>query len=81
MVVECDALAANWRLGVVVKYEALGDKWRVKYRTASMQFAEEEITRQGGSMDVQSYLKTWLGSVKIPGGVRLTIDVDPISFF
>ncbi len=33
------------------------------------------------TVDVQSYLKTWLGSVKIPGGVRLTIDIDPISFF
>jgi primosomal protein N' (replication factor Y) len=33
------------------------------------------------TIDVQGYLKEWLGRVKIPSGIRLTIDIDPMSFF
>ena len=33
------------------------------------------------SVDVQAYLHAWLERVKIPGAVRLTIDIDPVSFF
>jgi primosomal protein N' len=30
---------------------------------------------------VQAYLRAWLASVKLPGRVRITVDVDPVSFF
>lgn len=33
------------------------------------------------SIDVQSYLRTWLKEVEIPRAVRLAIDVDPVSFY
>jgi primosomal protein N' (replication factor Y) len=33
------------------------------------------------NVDVQSYVRTWLAAVKIPSSLRLTIDIDPISFF
>ena len=33
------------------------------------------------TVDIQSYIRTWLAAVKIPSSVRLTIDIDPISFF
>ena len=32
-------------------------------------------------VDVQAYLRTWLARVKWPNAVRLTVDVDPVSFF
>ncbi len=32
-------------------------------------------------VDVQAYLRAWLAAVKIPNAVRLTVDVDPVSFF
>ncbi len=33
------------------------------------------------NVDVQAYLHAWLDAAKIPNGVRLTVDVDPVSFF
>jgi primosomal protein N' (replication factor Y) len=33
------------------------------------------------NVDVQAYLHAWLDRVKLPGGVRMTVDVDPVSFF
>lgn len=32
-------------------------------------------------VDVQAYLRVWLAQVKIPYAVRLTVDIDPVSFF
>lgn len=32
------------------------------------------------SVNVQAYVRRWLAGVKIPGGARLTVDVDPYSF-
>ena len=32
-------------------------------------------------VDVQAYLRAWLARVKCPNAVRLTVDVDPVSFF
>ncbi len=32
-------------------------------------------------MDVQAYLRAWLALVKLPAAVRVTVDVDPVSFF
>jgi hypothetical protein len=36
---------------------SISDKWRVKYRTGTLQFAQDEMTSQAGSLDVQNYLK------------------------
>jgi primosomal protein N' (replication factor Y) (superfamily II helicase) len=33
------------------------------------------------TIDIQAYLRAWLALVKIPAAVRLTVDVDPVSFF
>jgi hypothetical protein len=30
---------------------------------------------------VQAYMRAWLSKVKVPQSVRVTVDVDPISFF
>jgi hypothetical protein len=30
---------------------------------------------------VQAYMRAWLAGVKVPAQVRVTVDVDPISFF
>jgi primosomal protein N' (replication factor Y) len=35
----------------------------------------------GRNVDVQAYLRTWLSAVKLPNAVRLTVDIDPVSFF
>ena len=32
-------------------------------------------------VDVQAYLRSWLASVKLAKSVRVTVDVDPVSFF
>ena len=32
-------------------------------------------------VDVQAYLRAWLAQVQCPNAVRLTVDVDPVSFF
>jgi primosomal protein N' (replication factor Y) len=32
-------------------------------------------------VDVQAYLRAWLARVECPNAVRLTVDVDPVSFF
>jgi primosomal protein N' (replication factor Y) len=32
------------------------------------------------SVNVQAFLRAWLASVKVPGSLRLAIDVDPYSF-
>jgi primosomal protein N' (replication factor Y) len=42
---------------------------------------ERLLVQAEKGIDIQSYLRTWLASAKIPANVRLTIDVDPISFF
>ena len=42
---------------------------------------ERLLVQAEKNVDVQSYVRTWLAGVKIPSPVRLTIDIDPISFF
>ena len=42
---------------------------------------ERLLVQAEKTIDVQNYLKAWLGQVKIPSGVRLSIDIDPMSFF
>jgi primosomal protein N' (replication factor Y) len=38
------------------------------------------LVRADRDVDLQGFLRAWLGRVKIPASVRLTIDVDPYSF-
>jgi primosomal protein N' (replication factor Y) len=42
---------------------------------------ERLLVQAGRHVDVQAYLRTWLARVKWPNAVRLTVDVDPVSFF
>ncbi len=42
---------------------------------------ERLLVQAERSVDVQAFLRTWLERVKFPGNVRLTVDVDPVSFF
>jgi primosomal protein N' (replication factor Y) len=45
------------------------------------QTRERLLVQAERQVDVQAYLGTWCKAVKIPTGVRLTVDVDPMSFF
>jgi primosomal protein N' (replication factor Y) len=42
---------------------------------------ERLLVQAEKNVDIQAYVRAWLAGVKIPSGVRLTIDIDPISFF
>jgi len=42
---------------------------------------ERLLVQAERSVDVQSYLRTWLDRVKLPSAIRMTVDVDPVSFF
>jgi primosomal protein N' (replication factor Y) len=42
---------------------------------------ERLLVQAEKTIDIQAYLRTWLAAVKIPNSVRLTIDIDPMSFF
>ena len=38
------------------------------------------LVRADRTVDLQAFLTTWRARAKIPGAVRMTIDVDPYSF-
>lgn len=38
------------------------------------------LVRADRDIDLQGFLRAWLGRVKIPSSVRLSVDVDPYSF-
>ncbi|SFS32987.1 primosomal protein N' [Brevundimonas viscosa] len=38
------------------------------------------LVRADRDVDLQAFLRTWLGRVRIPASVRLNVDVDPYSF-
>ncbi len=42
---------------------------------------ERLLVQTERSVDMQAYLRAWKTAAKIPNGVRLTVDVDPMSFF
>src|SRR5579885_165025 len=42
---------------------------------------ERLLVQAERNVDVQAYLHVWLDAARIPNGVRLTVDVDPVSFF
>lgn len=41
---------------------------------------ERLLVQAERNVDVQAYLRAWLARVKVPNAVRLTVDVDPVSF-
>jgi primosomal protein N' (replication factor Y) len=51
------------------------------YHLLRGQTRERLLVQAERNVDVQAYLRAWLGGLKIPGKVRLTVDVDPVSFF
>ncbi len=42
---------------------------------------ERLLVQSERNVDIQTYLRTWLERAKPPGNVRMTVDVDPVSFF
>ena len=42
---------------------------------------ERLLVHAARNIDLQDYLRTWLKDIEIPRPVRLSIDVDPISFY
>ena len=38
------------------------------------------LVRADRDVDLQGFLRAWLARVKVPGSVRLSVDVDPYSF-
>ena len=48
---------------------------------ASYQSRERLLVQAERNVDVQAYLRAWLASVKVSNRVRVTVDVDPVSFF
>ena len=38
------------------------------------------LVRADRDVDLQGFLRAWLARVKVPGSVRVTVDVDPYSF-
>jgi primosomal protein N' (replication factor Y) (superfamily II helicase) len=45
------------------------------------QTRERLLVQAAKGVDVQAYMRAWLARMKIPAAVRVTVDVDPISFF
>ena len=45
------------------------------------QTRERLLVQAAKNVDVQAYLKSWLAGIKVPVSVRVTVDVDPVSFF
>ncbi len=45
------------------------------------QTRERLLLQAAKNVDVQAYMRAWLGQVKVPAAIRVTVDVDPISFF
>jgi primosomal protein N' (replication factor Y) (superfamily II helicase) len=51
------------------------------YHLLRGQTRERLLLQADRGVDVQAYLRNWLAKVKAPNQVRLTVDVDPVSFF
>ena len=51
------------------------------YHLLRGQTRERLLVQAERSVDVQAYLRAWLAAVKLPNAVRLTVDIDPVSFF
>ncbi|MBI3676860.1 MAG: primosomal protein N' [Proteobacteria bacterium] len=51
------------------------------YHLLRGQTRERLLVQAERNVDVQAYLRSWFDAVKIPNAVRVTADVDPVSFF
>ncbi|HEY5339340.1 MAG TPA: primosomal protein N' [Rhizomicrobium sp.] len=51
------------------------------YHLLRGQTRERLLVQAEKSVDVQAYMRAWLAAVKIPNAVRVTVDIDPVSFF
>jgi primosomal protein N' (replication factor Y) len=51
------------------------------YHLLRGQTRERLLVQADRSVDVQTYMRAWLAAVKIPNAVRVTVDIDPVSFF
>lgn len=51
------------------------------YHLLRGQTRERLLVQAEKSVDVQAYLRAWLALVKVPNAVRVTVDIDPVSFF
>lgn len=38
------------------------------------------LVKTGRNVNIQAYMQAWLGSLKVPGVVRVSVDIDPYSF-
>jgi primosomal protein N' (replication factor Y) len=38
------------------------------------------LVKTGRNVNIQAYMQAWLGPLKIPGTVRVSVDIDPYSF-
>jgi primosomal protein N' (replication factor Y) len=45
------------------------------------QTRERLLVQAAKGVDIQAYLKAWLTRIKCPSAVRITVDIDPMSFF
>jgi primosomal protein N' (replication factor Y) len=70
------AAAAPRAKGVTVWGPAPAFYQMLRGRTRERLLVQAEKT-----IDIQDYVRTWLAEVKIPSNVRLTVDIDPMSFF
>ena len=51
------------------------------YHLLRGQTRERLLVQAEKSVDIQAYLRAWLARTKAPNGVRVAVDVDPVSFF
>jgi primosomal protein N' (replication factor Y) len=51
------------------------------YHLLRGQTRERLLVQAEKNVDMQAYLRAWLGGLKLSNKVRLTVDVDPVSFF
>jgi primosomal protein N' (replication factor Y) len=51
------------------------------YHLLRGQTRERLLVQADKTVDVQAYLRAWLTLVKAPSAVRVTVDIDPVSFF
>jgi len=51
------------------------------YHLLRGQTRERLLVQAERNVDIQAYLRAWLAGVKVSNKVRVTVDVDPVSFF
>jgi primosomal protein N' (replication factor Y) len=38
------------------------------------------LVKAGRNINIQAFMESWLGPLKVPGPVRVSVDIDPYSF-